>query len=101
MTKTINKLDAAKIERIANVLKAVAHPLRLTVIEELGKRQKMTVSEIVEKVGAEQSLVSHHLTKMKDKGILTSVRDGKNIYYQLADDHLTSIFSCIDQCSFI
>lgn len=103
--KTVENLrpsmDAEKIAKIADVLKTIAHPVRLSVIEVLDERDSMTVSELQEHLTIEQSLLSHHLTKMKDRGILTARRDGKNIYYTLADSTLTKVFDCMGNCDLI
>lgn len=93
-----SKLDIAKLDKVAEILKAVAHPIRIKVIELLGYSQELTVSEIYETLGTEQSLTSHHLTKMKDKGVLNCRRDGKNIYYSLADSKITNVITCIENC---
>ncbi|MDT3738540.1 MAG: metalloregulator ArsR/SmtB family transcription factor [Candidatus Kapabacteria bacterium] len=96
MKRTI-KVD--QLERMAELLKCIAHPLRLEMIELLEKYQRLCVSEIVERMSAEQSVVSHHLTKLKDKGILRSTREGKNVYYQISMDNLVNLFNCIEHCA--
>lgn len=94
-------LDPEKIAKIAEVLKTIAHPVRLSVIEILDERDTMTVSELQDHLGIEQSLLSHHLTKMKDRGILTGKREGKNIFYTLADNTLTKVFDCMGNCDLV
>ena len=93
-----SKLDFRKLEQVAEVLKAVAHPIRIQIIELLGQRERLTVTEIYQVLGVEQSLTSHHLTKMKDKGVLRCEREGKNIFYSLADTKITQVISCIENC---
>lgn len=87
--------------RVAEILKAIAHPVRLSILELLGENTALTVSEIQSYTSIEQSLLSHHLIKMKDKGVLKSYREGKNHYYQLTDAHIIQIFSCMEKCSLI
>lgn len=94
-------VNAERIDKIADILKVIAHPVRLKVVEALQNDRKLTVSELADYVQAEQSLVSHHLTKMKDKGVLVAKREGKNIYYQLADQQITKVFDCIGNCDFL
>lgn len=86
---------------MANVLKTIAHPVRLSVIEALDQHDTLTVSEMMERLGVEQSLLSHHLTKMKDRGVLTAERDGKNIRYRLAEDALVHVFDCLGNCGLV
>lgn len=91
-------IESEKLEKVAEILKSVAHPVRIQVIELLGQYDKLNVSQIVEILNVEQSLTSHHLTKMKDKGVLICNRDGKHVYYSLADTKITSIIECINNC---
>ena len=67
----------------AEMLKAMAHPMRINIVSFLGDNQKLTVTEIYERLGIEQAVTSHHLGILKSKGVLTSTRDGKNTYYFL------------------
>ena len=98
MKKRVARIDTETINRIAEILKTIAHPLRLSVIEQLETHESLSVKELMGYLDSEQSLVSHHLTKMKDKGILKSKRSGKNIFYRLADVHITNIFDCMSKC---
>lgn len=72
-------------ESIANLLKCIAHPVKLDILGLLNSKDTLNVSEIQMMLGCdcEQSMLSHHLIKMKDKGILASSKQGKNIYYSL------------------
>ncbi len=94
-------MEAAKLEKMAHVLKAIAHPLRLEILELLEKKEPQSVAEILEQINTEQSLLSHHLTKMKDKGVLQSYREGRNIFYSLAFKEITKIFDCMEACDFL
>ena len=77
------QLDHERVEKIAFVLKTIAHPMRVAIIDLLSANEKMSVNEITAYLGLEQSLTSHHLANMKMKGILGSKREGKNIFYFL------------------
>ena len=87
--------DDKRIDKAAYVLKAVAHPLRIKIILMLEEDKELTVSMIYKKLNAEQSLISHHLINMRDKGILEIRRSGKNIYYHLVDGVVADIITCI------
>lgn len=87
--------DDKRIERAAYVLKAVAHPLRIKIIQMLNENKELNVSAIYKNLNAEQSLISHHLINMRDKGILDIRRSGKNIYYFLVDTAVSEIIDCI------
>jgi DNA-binding transcriptional ArsR family regulator len=95
----MEKIEAEQLEMAANMLKAIAHPLRIQIINELIENEYLAVSQIHEKLGIEQSTASHHLGILKDKGILNSKRDGKNCYYYLKQKKISDIISCIKQCA--
>ncbi len=95
----LHELQPEQLERAANMLKAIAHPVRISILSFLEDGQKLTVTQIHEKLNIEQSTTSHHLGILKDKGVLTSYRDGKNTYYFLRHEQLTSIIDCISRCA--
>jgi len=92
-------LSTDKIEKAAFILKTIAHPVRLRIIELLDMHEKLSVGDICEMLNCEQSLTSHHLSNMKLKGLLSAKRDGKNIYYSLKEKDVTKIISCLENCS--
>jgi ArsR family transcriptional regulator len=94
-------LDSDKLEAVAHILKTIAHPLRIGIVDLLSKNEEQSVNEICSKLGSEQSLTSHHLQNMKLKGILGSRREGKNIYYHLKIQEVTNVISCIESCQHI
>ncbi|WP_420151444.1 ArsR/SmtB family transcription factor [Spirosoma sp.] len=87
--------DEKKVDKAAYVLKAVAHPLRIKIIQMLNENKELNVSTIYKNLNAEQSLISHHLINMRDKGILDIRRNGKNIYYYLVDSAVSEVIECI------
>jgi DNA-binding transcriptional ArsR family regulator len=93
------KLNPDQLEKAANMLKAIAHPVRIAILNQLENGKKLTVTEIHELLNIEQSTTSHHLGILKDKGVLASKRDGKNSYYFLKHENLSDILSCISQCA--
>jgi ArsR family transcriptional regulator len=92
------KINKEKYEKAAYILKAVAHPTRLAVIQLLDIHENLTVNEICETLNCEQSLISHHLINMKLRGILKSHKDGLNVYYSLKEREITKLLSCIENC---
>jgi len=87
-----------KLERIAYILKTVAHPLRLGIIHILELHPKLSVSQICEMLGSEQSLTSHHLQNMRLKGILSVKRDGRSMMYSLKEKDVSMIIECLENC---
>lgn len=98
MDTTTYALSAEQLEFAASILKAVAHPARLSILQLLEKNEKLSVNEICDMLQAEQSLTSHHLSNMKLKGILGSSRDGQRVYYFLKQKHLTNLLRCMETC---
>ena len=60
-------LDLQKLEMAASRLRAMAHPMRIAIIELLTNNQKLTVTEIYDNLGIEQASASHHLNILKNK----------------------------------
>jgi len=87
-----------KLEKVAFILKTIAHPLRISIISALMENEKMCVNDICETLGSEQSLTSHHLSNMKLSGILGSTREGKNIYYFLKLKEVVTVINCMNKC---
>lgn len=92
-------METTSSEKIAEILKCIAHPVKLDIIKLLSLHEKLTVSEIQNLLGCdcEQSMLSHHLIKMKDRGVLSSNKNGKYIYYQLINKSIISIFEILNQ----
>ncbi len=90
--------EAEKLERIAYILKTVAHPLRLGIVHLLEQHPRLSVSDICERLGSEQSLTSHHLQNMRLKGILSVKRDGRSMLYSLKERDVSLIIECLENC---
>ena len=93
-----SQLNPENLEKAASMLKAIAHPTRISIIGCLEEGQKLTVTEIHKKLGIEQATTSHHLGILRDKGVLSSKREGKNIYYFLKHETLKVLLGCVRGC---
>lgn len=92
-------LDITKLEMAASKLRAIAHPMRIAIIDLLNEKSKMSVTEIYSALDIEQASASHHLNILKNKGVLISKREGKKIFYSLKSVTLTEIIECINRCN--
>ncbi|MBN2175504.1 MAG: helix-turn-helix transcriptional regulator [Bacteroidales bacterium] len=92
-------LDITKLEMAASKLRAIAHPMRIAIIDLLHEREKLSVTEIYSALDIEQASASHHLNILKNKGVLISRREGKKIFYSLRSITLTEIIECINRCN--
>ena len=77
-------------EAIAELFKGFADSTRVHILSMLAERE-LCVTDICDGVGVSQSAVSHQLALMKHMHLVTSRREGKNILYSLADDHVQTI----------
>jgi DNA-binding transcriptional ArsR family regulator len=93
------RLDAVKLEAAASKLRAMAHPMRIAIIELLNEKEKMNVTEIYEALNIEQAAASHHLNILKSKGVVMAKRNGKQIFYTLRNNALIEIVTCINKCN--
>jgi DNA-binding transcriptional ArsR family regulator len=93
------EFDIPQLEKAANRLKAMAHPLRIAIIEILDANGSLCVSDIFEKLSIEQAVASHHLNILKNRNILKSERSGKNIVYSLNNELISEIIHCLKKCS--
>lgn len=89
-----------QMEHAAKVLKAIAHPVKLEILKILAAAEPMDVTTLCGHVGmdCQISMMSHHLAKMKDNGVLTSQKQGKQVFYSIANRNLLNIFNCIENC---
>ena len=95
---TIDPKHAEKLERIAFILKTVAHPLRLGIVHLLEQYPQLSVTQICDMLGSEQSLTSHHLQTMRLKGVLSVKRDGRSMLYSLKERDVSLIIECLENC---
>ena len=92
-------LDLEKLEMAASKLRAMAHPMRIAIIDLLSANKILNVTEIYQRLNIEQASASHHLNILKNKGLLESKRDGKTIFYSLKTSTLANVIDCINQCA--
>ncbi len=87
-----NKL---KYETRAKILKAMAHPSRLFIIDQLSQKERC-VNELTEMIGADVSTVSKHLSLLKDAGIVADEKRGLQVWYKLKVPCILNFFGCIE-----
>ena len=92
------KINREKLEKAAYILRTVAHPTRLAIVDLLKLNERLSVNEMSEIIGVEQSLLSHHLKTMKLAGILKSEKEGQSVFYSLKERDVTKLIDCIEHC---
>ena len=91
---SMSEKDRRRSELQADVLKALAHPIRLSIINFLAEEEKC-VCHIVDHVGTSPSNISKHLGIMKKAGILSDRKEGLSVYYRLNMPCALKFFDCI------
>ena len=79
----------------ARVMKALAHPTRLMMIEELSRGERC-VRDLRELADCDLSTVSKHLSLLKDAGMVEDEKRGKQVYYRLRVPCVLNFFHCLD-----
>lgn len=79
------------LSHIAELFKGFADPTRVHILCLLLTREELCVSDIAEKTGVSQSAISHQLRLLRQMHLIKARRDGKNMHYSLADDHVRTI----------
>ena len=82
-----------RLEAQARVIKAMAHPTRLFLLEELC-REERCVCELAEMVGSDVSTVSKHLSLLRQAGIVQDEKRGKKVFYRLRTSCALDFTSC-------
>jgi ArsR family transcriptional regulator len=87
------------LEKAAFILKTIAHPTRLAIIDLLDKYHQLPVNEVCKYLGTEQSVISHHLINMRTRGLLKASKSGNSVLYSLKEQSLTQIMNCVNNCN--
>ncbi|MDB5195957.1 MAG: ArsR family transcriptional regulator [Flaviaesturariibacter sp.] len=91
------KIDVLTLKKAALVLRAVNHKLRQQILKLIHQKGKITVTEIYVKLRLEQSVASQHLAILRKAGFVTTIRDGKFIYYSVSNERLSQVHQFAQQ----
>jgi DNA-binding transcriptional ArsR family regulator len=83
-----------RLEKMVETLKAVAHPVRLEIVNILRKGER-SVGELVKALGTKQSATSQQLSILKLSGVLKSRRNGNVVYYSIENTSMKNIMASI------
>ena len=89
--------DEGRAALLAEVLKGVAHPVRLRIVAALCERSH-NVGELARKLGVRQSLVSQHLSLLRLHGLVAPKKNGTSITYSLGERRLRDLVRCLAGC---
>ncbi len=84
-----------RYEARAKVIKALAHPSRLCIVDELSRGERC-VCELRDMIGADISTVSKHLSVLRDAGIVEDEKRGLQVWYRLCVPCILNFFGCVE-----
>lgn len=85
----------ARYKTQARIIKALAHPTRLFIVDELSRGERC-VCELTAMIGVEMPTVSRHLSQLKNVGILVDEKRGSQVFYRLRVPCVLKFFSCVE-----
>lgn len=85
------------LETSTEVMRAIAHPIRIAIVDLLDQRGPLSVTDIHTHLNIEQAIASHHLGILKNKGVLSSKRSGKKTIYMLGDEDVSEMISILER----
>ncbi|MEK4503992.1 ArsR/SmtB family transcription factor [Bacillus cereus] len=86
----LNDLDY-ELERSAEILRVLAHPVRLQIVHQLVRKQVLNVTELQQILTLPQSTVSQHLHKMRNHKVLSHERKGTEVFYRVDDKQVKQV----------
>lgn len=91
-----SRFESNFLQSSSEILRAIAHPIRIAIVDLLHKEGKLSVTDIHENLSIEQAIASHHLRILKDKQVLVSKREGKNTFYSLKSGEFSEIIRTLE-----
>ena len=89
-------LDYAVLRKAVINLRAVNHKIRRQILKLLEEKNKLSVTEIYQKMKLDQSVASQHLAALRKAGVVKTERDGKFIYYMIDENRVEEISNLIN-----
>jgi ArsR family transcriptional regulator len=94
----LDKMAPEFVGQAADMLRLLAHPARLRIVDALNSLGDMPVGALTELLGIAQAATSQHLNQMRRVGLLKSERRGKEVWYSLADARPIALLNCLCNC---
>ena len=80
------------VECLSRLFSSISDPTRIRIVHALTDNQRLSVTELANHTGLSISAISHQLRLLRDRYLLHASREGRSVYYSLADDHLRALF---------
>lgn len=92
------KRNLGKFTKAARMLRVVAHPARIEIINCLIKEKRLSVGELREKLGITQSMTSQHLAQLRNIGVLGCQKEANICYYSILNRNVLKLLDCVERC---
>ena len=89
-------MKAANIKKASDCIKALGHPVRLSILGLLSERER-NVNSLTKTLGISQSNLSQHLSKMRQKNVVTTRRKGNMIYYRISNPKMLKLMALMKE----
>jgi len=90
------QIDQEKLNTAAELLRAIAHPLRMSILAFIDKNKTINVNKIYNTLKLEQSITSQHLRILRNVDLVRAERDGKFIHYSVNYEKIRWVNNCIN-----
>ncbi len=94
MRHSLSQISFQQLQQAAACLKVIAHPVRLQIIEML-LDERLIVGEIAERTDTPQNVVSEHLKRLREHGLIEMERDGRRVFCWVIEPGMRSIIQCV------
>lgn len=94
----LENLTPEAVGKAADMLRTLAHPMRLRIVDALNAAGELPVGAITDYLGIAQAATSQHLNHMRRVGLIQSERRGKEVWYSIADQRPIALLNCICNC---
>ena len=95
---SLEKMAPEAMGQAADMLRTLAHPVRLRIVDVLNTAGELPVCDITAYLGIAQAATSQHLNQMRRVGLLKTERRGKAVWYSIADARPITLLNCICNC---
>ncbi|MFK7935294.1 MAG: ArsR/SmtB family transcription factor [Saprospiraceae bacterium] len=96
MRKAKVNISHDKLQVSSEILRALAHPLRMKILEFIDQNDEINVNKIYNTLNLEQSITSQHLRILRLAGLVSTTREGKFIHYSIDYDRITNAIGSIN-----
>jgi ArsR family transcriptional regulator len=96
-TSILSFIEGSPFQTTTELLRSVAHPLRIKILNFIGQNQPIKVKGIYKELKMDQSIASQHLRILKNSQLVTYKRKGKEIFYSLNIDNLSKIATIVNK----